>query len=305
MPKLLSIYGVRDHSKTVRALIQAFAAATMLGWCATGYGQAYSIDFNSWPDQKDSSDECWGDGYNRPECAGHMILKAEVAAHPVCRSGKCWKYSYRSNEDAAHLLPCSENAQCKATGYTSTWSIPDRMPSGASGDSLYVSFWMYLGPDFVGCAGTGGCFGSGGQQLKIMRFIGSAPWFTGIRNGQFHDEYSACYASTNLGSLPQQWIRLESLHDRLQGRVKLWVSNASGVLSSATCNFSFGSTSFDRLAWIMGNFSAGGGWPPGGGSTTRTIYIDDICVGTSESDRTGVCGTGGSVPSAPAGLSAQ
>ncbi len=259
--------------------------------------QEYKIKFDNWPDNTSSAGICTldntGNHYNRPECEGHLLGRATVMQYPECRSGKCWKRSYSGDEDSGYLYPCSESGQCKASGYTNTWSVPSAAPSGNGGKTVYVRYWIRFGDDFYNC-GSGNCFGgsNGNYQLKQARFIvdGAFPHFTGIRSGVFHDESSNCYVDVGFHELPQGWYKLESEHDAIQRQVKLWVSGSDGqLITSKTCSYTFPGATFSRMAWIQGNYSTPAGWPPGGGQGTRTVFMDDVCVSYDESARTGFC----------------
>jgi hypothetical protein len=250
-------------------------------------GDSWTENFDSWPDTNTSSPgiKCGtSTSYQNSACNYHLARNAVVQAHAECLAGKCWKYTYTFDEDTASMYPCSESDPCNNG---TVFSVADHMSGGTPGanDDLYVSIRVRFGSDVP--AGTG--LGTSNSQLKLVRFIGDIPYFTAIRDGKFHDEYGSCSTGTNLSNYTGEWLRLVSYHSNTDNDVKLWAYRANGTLlgSCTNSNYTFseggGSSSFSRIAFIFANFSSSSGWPPGGsGTSSRTVFMDDICVADSE-----------------------
>jgi hypothetical protein len=284
----------------VLALADITATGTIVDNDSTG-AQAgeFKVTFDAWPNTSASGTEgcgsfSGGSAFNRPECEGHLVLNADVNSFSgQCRggTGKCWRGVYGGNEDSHYFKPCSEANQCSATGFTGQWSIPSAA-GGGGGNTALIRYWIKFGTDFSGCASS--CFGTGGQQLKTLRIIGpggTIPFagFRGSGTGEFEEDLSGCTTNPNLTGHINEWLRFVMFVDTGTDAIKLWAYDSAGTLLDSCTDSASMSGALQRTAWVMGNFSTSAGWPPGGGSSTRTVYMDDLCFGRTESANTGYC----------------
>ncbi|MGW8181601.1 MAG: hypothetical protein ACWGQW_22960 [bacterium] len=218
---------------------------------------------------------------------------ATIVVEPVCRSGQCVKLVYTGFDTTSPgVAPCSELAQCQASGFTDIWSIADRM-AGGDKRQFYLSFWMRLGADHAD--------GRIPPQYKLARVIndsGDQPSLV-LNNLNESEELffvwdddrgqHSCSVDVDWDLYVDKWLRIEWAMDFAGDTVKLWVTQADGAsLGHSECSIDWGSNVMDRFAYVMANVSGTGWdvecnrWPPCGGDPVRTVYIDDVCVADSE-----------------------
>jgi hypothetical protein len=237
-------------------------------------GAYFAEDFDSWPDGG-----CQ-DGGPTSACNGSSISGgASVGAFPQCLSGKCWRGQWTGNETEARFRP--EN------GF--------QRPAD---DRMFARLYFQIGSDFQ--SGSPATFkvnrliANSGGELDVYMWD-SFIEMNNTNRGAGIDGNQLCWVPFDPTEHIGEWIKLEwywkhNSSGQNNGECHLWVTYGDGSVDQSHLTglkLYPNPAGIDRSAWIFANVSNYGAWP----YDSKTIFMDEVCIGDSINDRTGSCAT--------------